>query len=82
MTSRIFFSDNEHYFLNPYMVSAASTPSIVSPEVEINCALNRRKSLFAFAKTGIFHIQYILREEEPLLLKFAAARLETLYKVS
>jgi len=31
-----FFSDNEHYFKNPYLVSAASTPSIVSSAIEKN----------------------------------------------
>jgi biotin carboxylase len=65
-----FFSDNEHYFLNPYMVSAASTPSIVSPEVENKlCAESEKIASLLSLKTGIFHIQYILREEEPVIIE-------------
>ena len=65
-----FFSDNEHYFLNPYMVSAASTPGIVSPAAEKKLCVDSEKiaSLLSL-KTGIFHIQYILRGEEPVIIE-------------
>jgi biotin carboxylase len=65
-----FFSDNEHYFLNPYMVSAASAPGIVSPGVEKKLCVESEKiaSLLAL-KTGIFHIQYILRDEDPIIIE-------------
>lgn len=64
------FSDNEHYFLNPYMVSAASTPSIVPPAVEQRLRVESEKiaSLLSI-KTGIFHIQYILHGEEPVIIE-------------
>ena len=65
-----FFSDNEHYFLNPYLVSAASVPSIVPPRVERELCLEAEKfaSLLSL-KTGIFHVQYILHEEKPVIIE-------------
>jgi biotin carboxylase len=65
-----FFSDNEHYFLNPYMVSAASVPSIAPPVVEKKlCAASEKIASLLSLKTGIFHIQYILRGEEPIIIE-------------
>jgi len=65
-----FFSDNEHYYLNPYMVSAASTPGIVSPDVEKKLCTDSEKIASVLSlKTGIFHIQYILRGEEPIIIE-------------
>ncbi len=65
-----FFSDNEHYFLNPYMVSAASVPGIVPPIVEQTlCAESEKIASLLSLKTGIFHIQYILRGEEPVIIE-------------
>jgi biotin carboxylase len=65
-----FFSDNEHYYLNPYLVSAASVPSIASSKVEQKLCVDSEKiaSLLSL-KTGIFHIQYILRGEEPVIIE-------------
>ena len=65
-----FFSDNEHYFLNPYLVSAASTPSIVpeSVEKELVNESERIASILSL-KTGIFHIQYILKGEDPIIIE-------------
>jgi biotin carboxylase len=65
-----FFSDNEHYFLNPYLVSAASAPSIVSPKVEQTlCAEAERIAALLSLGTGIFHMQYILRGGEPVTIE-------------
>jgi len=65
-----FFSDNEHYFKNPYLVSAASAPSIVSPTVEKKlCVESERIAQILSLKTGIFHIQYILRNDEPVIIE-------------
>lgn len=64
------FSDNEHYFLNPFMVSAASTPSTVAPDV-----ISKLRSSTEFIaeqlslKTGIFHVQYILHADEPVIIE-------------
>ncbi|RKZ53866.1 MAG: phosphoribosylglycinamide synthetase [Candidatus Parabeggiatoa sp. nov. 3] len=65
-----FFSDNEHYFKNPYLVSAASTPSIVSSTIEKKLCLESDKiaSLLSL-KTGIFHVQYILRKGKPVIIE-------------
>jgi len=65
-----FFSDNEHYFINPYMVSAASAPSIAPPAVEKRlCAQSEKIASILSLKTGIFHIQYILRGEDPIIIE-------------
>lgn len=64
------FSDNEHYFLNPYMVSAASTPSIVPVAVERKLSvLSERIASLLSLKMGIFHIQYILRGDDPIIIE-------------
>lgn len=67
---RFYFSDNEHYYLNPYMVSAASAPSIVDKSVEDNLCLQAEKiaSLLSL-QDGIFHIQYILKENQPIIVE-------------
>ncbi len=65
-----FFSDNEHYFLNPYLVSAASVPSMASKAVEKKlCAESEKIASILSLKTGIFHIQYILRGEDPIIIE-------------
>ena len=65
-----FFSDNEHYFLNPYLVSAASTPAIVPQTAEKKlCAESEKIASLLSLKTGIFHIQYILKDEAPVIIE-------------
>lgn len=64
------FNDNEHYYLNPYLVSAASTPSIVPSEaVNSLCKTAEKIASLLNLKTGIFHIQYILRQGEPVIIE-------------
>lgn len=65
-----FFSDNEHYYLNPFLVSAASAPGDVSPAIERKLcqAAEKIASVLSLA-TGVFHIQYILRGEEPVIIE-------------
>jgi len=63
-----YFSDNEHYFKNPYLVSAASAPAIVPSDVEKNlCAESERIASLLRLTNGIFHIQYILRDRKPYI---------------
>lgn len=64
------FHDNEHYYLNPYMVSAASTPGVV-PVSAINqlCQTAEKISALLNLKNGIFHIQYILVGTEPVIIE-------------
>jgi len=65
-----FFSDNEHYFLNPFLVSAASVPSIASPVVErALCADAEKIASLLSLQDGIFHVQYILRDDEPIIIE-------------
>lgn len=64
------FTDNEHYYLNPYMVSAASTPSVVSQEV-INNLIHQSEKIASLLllSDGIFHIQFILKENQPIIIE-------------
>jgi len=64
------FTDNEHYFLNPYMVSAASAPSIV-PEsaVKMLCADAKKIAGLLKLKTGIFHVQFIMQDGMPVIIE-------------
>lgn len=64
------FADNEHYYLNQYLVSAASTPAQV-PAAAIDALIRQSEHI---AKTlrlgdGIFHIQYILRQQHPIIIE-------------
>ncbi|MCV9884672.1 ATP-grasp domain-containing protein [Metabacillus halosaccharovorans] len=67
---KFYFSDNEHYYLNPYMVSAASSPSIASNSVEkkLGEVAERIASLLSL-KDGIFHVQYIIKNNEPIIIE-------------
>lgn len=64
------FQDNEHYFLNPYMVSAASTPAAVPVQtaVTLTAVTEKIASLLKLAD-GIVHIQYILCDGEPVIIE-------------
>ncbi len=65
-----YFNDNEHYYLNPYLVSAASTPgNIPSESVEKLCKTAEKIAGLLNLKTGIFHIQYILCRDEPVIIE-------------
>ena len=65
-----YFSDNEHYYKNPFLVSAASVPSIVNEQVEkkLRTQAERIVELLSL-KTGIFHVQYILCDDEPVIIE-------------
>lgn len=64
------FTDNEHYFLNQYMVSAASTPSTV-PEMAVNELVSQSEKISELLslQTGIFHVQFILHENQPVIIE-------------
>ncbi len=65
-----YLADQEHYYLNPYLVSAASTPAQVPASVLDHIRLeSERMAALLHLKTGIFHIQYILRGDEPVFLE-------------
>jgi len=64
------FSDNEHYSLNPYMVSGASTPACVPNLVAYNLIQQIEAiSELLLLKSGIFHVQYILHENQPIIIE-------------
>ncbi len=64
------FCDNEHYYLNDYLVSGASTPSSV-PNNVINNLIKESEKIASILnlKDGIFHIQFILRDEQPYIIE-------------
>jgi len=65
-----YFIDNEYYFLNQYMVAAASTPSTV-PDVAVQSlvAQSEKISKLLALNTGIFHVQFILRDDKPVIIE-------------
>jgi hypothetical protein len=67
---RFHFSDNEHYYLNPYLVSAASTPAHVpTSAVEELCRISEWIAADLRLVTGIFHVQFILQEGRPKIIE-------------
>lgn len=64
------FQDNEHYFLNPYMVSAASTPAEVPPDTgrKLSETTERIARLLGLVD-GLVHIQYILTRGQPVIIE-------------
>ena len=65
-----YFHDNEHYYKNPYMVAAASTPADVHQVVITNlCQMAEKIAGLLQLKTGIFHIQYILHQDEAVIIE-------------
>lgn len=65
-----YFTDNEHYFLNKYMVSGASTPGDIQEET-IQILINESEKIASLLKLsdGIFHIQFILRDKTPYIIE-------------
>jgi len=63
-------SEDEGYYLNPYLVSAVSTPAIISKKViKELCHLSEKIAKILFLKTGILHIQYILSKGKPFIIE-------------
>ena len=67
---KFFFIDNEYYYKNPYLVAAASCPSLASAEVEKKLVYYCEKIASALAlKDGILHVQFILSRGEPVIIE-------------
>ncbi|MCK5665464.1 MAG: ATP-grasp domain-containing protein [Thiotrichaceae bacterium] len=64
------FTDNELYYLNQYMVSAALAPSTV-PESAIHDLISQSEKISQILslKNGIFHVQFILRDDKPVIIE-------------
>lgn len=64
------FSDDEYYYLNPYLVSAASTPTS-APRGAIDELISQSEKIAAQLKlvTGIFHVQFILQDDRPVIIE-------------
>lgn len=64
------FQDNEHYFQNPYLVSAASTPAQVPAGVAdaLRATTEQIAGLLRLGD-GIVHIQYILHRGRPVIIE-------------
>jgi len=64
------FMDDEHYFLNPYLVSGASTSLKYSKQLAKK--LNRQLERLAQAMNlvdGLLHVQFILRDDDPYIIE-------------
>ena len=64
------FADNEHYYLNQYLVSAASAPTF-APTAAVDRLVAQTENIASrlSMKNGIFHVQYILRNGEPIIIE-------------
>lgn len=65
-----YFLDNEHYYLNPYLVAAASTPGTV-PGSAVQSLIAQAEKIASLLNlnTGIFHVQYILHKDQPIIIE-------------
>lgn len=64
------FCDNEHYYINKYMVSGASTQSSV-PIIVINQLIEESEKIAKILKLkdGIFHIQFIQKDNKAYIIE-------------
>ena len=63
-----YFYDDEHYYLNKYLVSGASCPSSAPLEViKKLCNDFEKMALLLDLKDGIFHTQFILKDGNPYI---------------
>ena len=64
------FADDEYYFTNRYMVSGASTPTTAPPSAVAELkSLTEKIARVLNLRDGIFHVQFILRDEKPVIIE-------------
>ena len=64
------FCDNEHYFINPYMVAATSAPgSVTDSAIKNLIESSEHIAQILKLKTGIFHIQFCLQGDSPVIIE-------------
>ena len=65
-----YFVDNEYYFLNPYLVAGAFVPGFVPDSaVQELCETSEKIASLLSLKTGIFHVQFILKKGRPIIIE-------------
>ncbi len=64
------FFDNEYYYLNPYLVAGAYSPGSVPASAikELYDVSEKIASLLSL-NTGIFHVQFILHQNRPIIIE-------------
>ncbi len=64
-----YFHDNEYYYLNKYIVAGASAPSSAPKEIieVLNSVIEKIASILKL-KDGIFHLQFILKNNKPYII--------------
>ena len=63
-----YFFDDEHYYINKYLVSGASCPGSVPLEViQRLCTIYENMAQILNLKDGIFHTQFILQGNTPYI---------------
>ncbi len=65
-----YFNDDEHYYLNNFLVSGTSSPSKVSIKIISElCSYIEKIANILNLCDGIFHIQYILNKNKPFIIE-------------
>jgi biotin carboxylase len=65
-----YFIDNEYYFVNQYLVSGASTPSLITEQAELDiCQQMEKIARELNLKDGLMHAQFILQGERPVIIE-------------
>lgn len=65
-----YFVDNEYYYLNPYLVAGAFAPGFVPDNaVRQLCSISERVASLLSLRTGIFHVQFILNGDRPVIIE-------------
>ena len=67
---RFAFMDDEHYFVNPYLVSGASTSLRYSENMaqQLNTALEEMARELELCD-GLLHVQFMLRDDSPIIIE-------------
>lgn len=64
-----YFYDDEYYYLNKYVVAGTSTPGDIPQEaIEVVISNIEKIASLLKLKDGIFHLQFILRNNKPYII--------------
>lgn len=77
-----YFSDNEYTFKNPFLISSSAGPATAIDKVK-NILISDIEKLAQELNLvdGIFHVQYILRENQPYILEATRRTSGDLYSI-